>query len=252
MHRMNESTQQPRPTSDIHVMEDVLITLSHELRTPLAAAKGYATALLRYDERLSRTERLAMVGEIDLACDRLESVIAHLLQTAHLVLGTTTLLPHPHDLVSLTHAAIAQLEQAMPAGAAREPAIIVQHDQKQAALVSVDGRLLTTALAHLLQNARNASPTGQPITVTIHTTGDSAEWNVYDRGVGIAANHLPHIFTPFYRAAPDLTREGGGLGLGLTLSQRVIALHGGVLQGESQLGQGSRFWFTLPLVTTVG
>jgi signal transduction histidine kinase len=201
---------------------------------------------------LLSVERLAMVGEIDLACDRLEGVIEQLLESARLMQGVTPLQLHPHDLLQLTNVAIAQREAARPIGATLAPTIIVSHNHDLTMLVSVDGRLLTLAMGHLLQNARNASSTEQSITVTMHTTGDTVEWSVRDQGVGIAADHLQHICKPFYRVATDVTSDMGGLGLGLTLSQRVIGLHGSVLQGESQLGQGSRFWFTLPLITTVG
>ena len=249
---MYDGTRHPWLASESHIMEDALVTISHAVRTPLAAAKGYATALLRHDDHLLGEERLAMVGEINLACDRLEKVIAQLLESARLMQGVIPLQLHPHDLLQLTNVAIAQREAARPIGATPAPTIIVSHDHDLDLFVSADGRLLTLALGHLLQNALNTSSTEQSITIAMQTTGNTVEWSVRDQGAGIAAEHLQHICEPFYRVATDATSDMGGLGLGLTLSQRVIALHGSVLQGESQLGLGSRFWFTLPLVTTVG
>lgn len=247
MQKTNDGTLRTWSHSDAHFMEDILINVSHELRTPLAVAKGYATSLLRYDDRLPHDERVAMVGEIDVACDRLENVITQMLQTARLMQGTVTLHRHPHDLAHLTRAAITQVEQATAEAATNDHPIIFQHDPSKPVLVLVDERLFTPTLAHLLENARNYSLKGLPITVTLQTTGKAAKWSVQDQGIGIAADQLPHIFDPFYRVATDLTQEISGLGLGLTFGQRVMALHGGTLQVASKVGQGSRFWFALPL-----
>lgn len=241
-------TTPPEPVDANTFMEDILINLSHELRTPLTAAKGYATSLLRYYDRLPREERLAMVGEIDLACDRLESVIAHMLQTARLLQESLTLHRQPHDLVQLTQAAITRMQRATADDATQAHPIVFQHDPLTPLLVEVDAGLLTTTLAQLLENARNYSPRGLPMLITLQSQGEMAEWSVQDRGIGIAAEHLARIFEPFYRVPTASTREVGGLGLGLTISQRVLLLYGSQLRVESQLGIGSRFWFELPLV----
>ena len=246
MQPTKSGNQPPWPNTDAHFMEDILINLSHELRTPLAAAKGYATSLLRYDDRLPHDERMAMVGEIDLACDRLENVIAQMLQAARLLQDTVTLQRHQHDLAHLTQSAIDLLAHIAPEHTTNDHPVIFQHDPAHMALVLVDERLMTTTLAHLLENACNFSPKGQPITISLIAHEDTIEWSVEDQGHGIAPDHLPRIFDPFYRVTTDLTRDVAGLGLGLTFGQRVIALHGSTLHVESQLGQGSRFWFTLP------
>ncbi|SRR5579875_1366863 len=226
-------------------LEDALINLSHELRTPLAAIKGYATSLMRHDSRLTGDERHAMLSEINRACDRLDEVIEQTTLTARVLQGQVTLQRQETDLVALTRQALLALDEA---GATN---YLLTLSGDAALLILADPRLLTHALLHLLDNARTYSPAGGEIHIAMRATsgsvGPMAEWSVTDHGIGIAPEHLPQIFTPFYRVENHLARSTNGLGLGLAFAQRVIALHGGELRVASEPGEGSRFWFALPL-----
>jgi signal transduction histidine kinase len=248
--RDNDPATSPWPATNARIMEDVLINLSHELRTPLAAAKGYTTSLLRHDHRLKRAERLAMLAEIDMACDRMETTIEQALHTIRVLQGDVAVQRQKVDLVALTRMALVNLERAhtdMPL-----PRCAVTLDcQAEDLLVDGDERLLAQTIMHLLDNACVYSPDGGAILVELRALDGAAgistmEWSVTDHGIGIAADHLERIFTPFYRTDNHLTRTATGLGLGLAFCQRVIMLHGGVLRVASTPGVGSRFWFTLP------
>jgi signal transduction histidine kinase len=243
MHQSPDEIPPPGPKRDDLFWEESLITLSHELRTPLAVAKGYATSLLHHEDRLSREDRRTMVNEIDHACDRMEQVIQQMVQSARLLQGHLPLQPQSQDLLRLTHIAMARVEDAERANGQR---ITVQPAPSTPIWILADERLLTDAMAHLLINAYHFSLEGSPILVAIQPFPHHVQWSVQDRGIGIAPDHLPRIFDPFYRVATELTHEVGGLGLGLTFCQRVIALHGGTLQVASEMGVGSRFWFDLP------
>jgi signal transduction histidine kinase len=231
-----------------HFLQDALINLSHELRTPLAAIKGYTTSLVRHDQRLTRAERIAMLGEIDSACDRLDEVIEQTTQTARVLQGQISLQRQEADLGTLTRQALVTLERGHDDTSSPHT---ITFSSDEPLLIVADERLLVQALVHLLDNARTYSPDGGDIAITARRTAAEgrmlAEWSVTDQGIGIAPEHVPQVFTPFYRVENHLARTANGLGLGLAFTQRVIALHGGELQVASVPGEGSRFWFTLPL-----
>jgi signal transduction histidine kinase len=101
-------------------------------------------------------------------------------------------------------------------------------------------------LEHLLDNALKFTPRGGRVDVAVSLPGDLVLVEVRDTGVGIAAEHLPHLFEKFYQADASLTRSHGGAGLGLSLVKAFVEAHGGQVGVMSEVGQGSRFWFSVP------
>lgn len=114
--------------------------------------------------------------------------------------------------------------------------------------VEVDRDRISQVLIHLISNAHKYSPEGSPITMLLYETADMAIVEVCDSGIGIADEMLPHIFERFYRLPEDGIQSGPrpSVGLGLSLSQRIIAAHGGSLEVQSTPGQGSTFSVVLP------
>ena len=112
--------------------------------------------------------------------------------------------------------------------------------------VSADPDKLYQVLLNLVVNAIKYSPDGGPITVTAIERDGGMRFEVADQGVGISAEHLPYVFERFYRAARG---KGGvtGTGLGLFVSKSLVEQMGGTIRAESEVGQGSRFFFDLPL-----
>src|SRR5437588_1223860 len=118
--------------------------------------------------------------------------------------------------------------------------------------VDIDRDRMSQVLIHLLSNARKYSPAGSPITITLHQSGDKAIVSVRDMGIGIAVEQLPHIFEQFYRM-PEVEVQAGirpGVGLGLYLSQHIVERHGGHIEVQSSLGEGSTFSVILPLAAS--
>src|SRR5262249_55567058 len=108
-------------------------------------------------------------------------------------------------------------------------------------------QLLAQLLGNLLDNACKYSSPGTPITVDVGREGQCVTLAVEDRGVGLDAQDLPHLFEPFYRSAR--ARRRPGVGLGLAVAERIAHVFGGTMSVESTPGRGSRFILRLPDAT---
>jgi signal transduction histidine kinase len=237
---------------------ELLGTVSHELRSPIAVIKGYTATLLRHETRLEKEERGEFLQAISGACDRLEVMVDQLLEMSQLETGTLVPQFMLVNLEQLVRDAGSALENRLTRGGFGqhrvELTVTVQGDILP--LVQADPRLLRDALDSVLENALNYSPAGGTITVTMRVAGDSLAHaispreliiSVADSGIGIPPEHLDRVFDRFHRVDSGLTREVNGLGLGLAICKRVVELHGGRIWGESELGEGSTFYLSLPL-----
>jgi signal transduction histidine kinase len=121
------------------------------------------------------------------------------------------------------------------------------HDHGQALIVDGDELRLEQVLQNLLQNAIKYSPAGGPIAVRVEQREQMACMSVTDRGIGIPASELPHLFQRFYRAGNVDEQHISGLGVGLYVVKEIAALHNGSVTVTSQEGQGSTFSICLPL-----
>jgi len=110
-----------------------------------------------------------------------------------------------------------------------------------------DEARLIQVVMNLVENAVRYTNPGGHVTVTVEGRQGQACLSVRDTGIGIAPEHLPHIFERFYRADPSRQRSGSGLGLSIV--EWVVRAHGGTVSVKSQVGQGSCFTMTLPLAS---
>ncbi len=267
------------PVGTRALVAELLATLSHELRSPLATIKAYTATLLHRERSISRAKRHAFLLVIERATDHLEAVIDHLLEMASLETGTLALEPGAVNLVQLLREAISAAERRSADAEQPHRTLRFQFEDRRSApgddvFIEADRHLLGKVLGHLLENAVNYSPEGGTIHVVLRTVSPSdraarsdlppqvsngrsgrtmptlsglpgeQEWveiSVRDAGLGIAAEHLPRVFDPFYRVDTRLSREVNGLGIGLTICKRIVELHGGVIWVESTVGAGSTF-----------
>jgi len=268
-----------RIRDSLHEMEllkaELLGTVSHELRSPLASIKGYAATLLRHERRISREERHQFLLAITEASDRLEVIIQRLLEVSQLETSEVTIDRSPVDMKYLVKESIAALEESI---SEKYPGrfifkLSVEHADGTAAssvpLILADQRLMREVIDDLLENAVKFSPGGGvikvilcPVTQVQTALSESGEDNqqpvqisrqmleirVCDNGMGIPAEHLERIFDRFHRVDTRLTREVGGLGLGLTICKRIVEMHDGIIWAENrQNGTGSVFHVRLPI-----
>lgn len=243
---------------------EVLATISHELRTPLAAIKGFTMTLLRQDRKITRAERVDFLKEINRACDRQEQLIHRLLRVSHLALDGD---PRDRTLVPLVELANEAMETTRQQAQLHGPShYTFIFDQPATPLHPnlIHADQIREVLEHLLENAMKYSPQGGPIRLTIRVDlsadamgchlagvpgqpGRATEVLVTDQGRGIPSDQLEAIFLPFHRADMRLTRDIGGLGIGLAYCRRIVESFGGTLWAESVEGLGTTLHLVLPL-----
>lgn len=113
--------------------------------------------------------------------------------------------------------------------------------------VSVDADRIGQVLVNLIGNALHYTPSGGHVSIHLDQQGDKLRVRIQDTGIGISAEHLPHIFERFYRVDKSRSRAGGGSGIGLTIAKHLIEAHGGkIIVTSPGLNQGSSFTFTIP------
>jgi two-component system phosphate regulon sensor histidine kinase PhoR len=214
-----------------------LSNISHELRTPLTPIKGFADVMRR--KQVPRGQQLEYLGEIIASTDRLERIVAILVDVAAMEAGRLRVNPAAQDPASLVRQAADRWRER---GVRHE---IVAVASRGLPGVAADVALIPRALDELLDNAVKFSPDGGRITVRARRVPRGVEFSVTDNGIGIARRQTQTLFDEFVQADPTETRAYGGLGVGLAFVRRVVEAHGGRLGVRSRPGRGSTFSFVL-------
>src|SRR6266704_1672543 len=215
---------------------------SHELRTPLTLLRADAEVLLRGRERLA-AEDAELLEDIVAEAQHMSTIASNLLTLARLDTGT---IHREHEVVSL--AELAQDAVRRVQAMAEQRGITVQVENTGDPYVIGDPTLLEQAVVVLLDNAIKYNRQGGSVTVRTAIQEEKALLEVRDTGIGIAAEHLPHLGERFYRVDKARSREAGGTGLGLSIARGVAIAHGGSLTLTSIPEQGTTVTLMLPLV----
>jgi signal transduction histidine kinase len=223
---------------------ELLSTLAHEMRTPLTSIKGYSTALLMEEATFSPETQQEFLQIIDQECDILQSIIHDLLESSTIDAGLLRLEPEPVILPRLVKELIDDM-----AHRAQGYRFVVDFP-KPFPVVDADPRRIAQVLHNLLDNAVKYSTGGSLVVVQGQVHTDEVVISVADQGVGIAPEHLNHLFEKFFRIKSGLGHQVVGSGLGLPIARTIVENHGGRIWAESQVGRGSTFYFTLPLSET--
>ncbi len=225
-----EQTEQQR--------QELIGNVAHELRTPLTTIKGYMEGLM--DGIVpADASTFEVVRE---EADRLSRLVQDLQDLSRLEESGVSLHIRPAAAADIV-AAVAQkmrpqfeakgitLTVAVPA---RLPHVLADPDRIQQVLLN------------LAANALQYTPSGGAVSIEVTEGEGVVRITVADNGIGIAAEHLPHIFTRFYRVDKSRSRAAGGAGIGLTIARRLTEAHDGTISVESTPGRGSRFTVSLP------
>ena len=224
------------------VRRDFVANVTHEFKTPLTAIHGFAETLLagaiedpqnrihfleiilEHSRRLARlTDDLLKLSKMD--ADRLELEIRRL---------------------SVSQFVDSCIETTQRPAAEKDLRISVNLPERLPD-IAADRRRLAEVLQNLLDNAMQYTPAGGQIKVSASANGAEVTFTVSDTGIGIPQADQPRIFERFYRVDVARSREVGGTGLGLSIAKHLVEVHGGRIWVESEVGQGSRFHFTVPL-----
>jgi signal transduction histidine kinase len=214
--------------------------LGHDIRIPLASALLTVQALEHgiYGEVTESTEH--MLREVELSLKRLVKLLEELLEFEQFSSGTMRLELAPLSTEQLVSQAISELS-----GQAQKKKIAIEAGGDKVELDGDQGKLLRV-LVNLISNAVKFSPAGTKVTVlTKRSRSGSVELRVKDEGPGIAPEYQKLVFERYERL--ESTSHEQGSGLGLAIAKSVVESHGGMIGVESVVGEGSTFWFTLPL-----
>jgi histidine kinase len=214
--------------------------VAHELRTPLAALKGYAEGLL--DSVLPPDEDTFQ--QIYAEADRLERLVSDLQELSRVEARAFELNRKALSVSAVLNTAVSRLgRQFEEKDVALE--VDVPEDLPQ---VYGDEYRLGQVLLNLMGNALQYTPPGGRVYVRASHHQREVFLSIKDTGIGVSAEHLPHLFDRFYRVDKSRSRAGGGSGIGLTIARQLVEAHGGRIWAESPgLGQGTTLTFTLPV-----
>jgi signal transduction histidine kinase/integral membrane sensor domain MASE1 len=227
--------------------DDFLATISHELRTPLQAILGWSRLLASGE--LSPEDARRAVEVIDRNAGNQAQLIEDLLDMSRIVSGKLELRREPVRMTAVVDAAI---ETILPAAKARGISLTVAPAVGDD-LVSADAYRMQQVIWNLLSNAVKFTPRGGRVEVFVERRHASLEVRIVDNGQGIPTDFLPFVFDRFRQADGSITRDKGGLGLGLAIVRNIVERHGGrVWVMSSGEGQGSTFGIMLPGASAPG
>jgi K+-sensing histidine kinase KdpD len=220
-----------------------LSTVSHELRTPLTVIVGNGQTLLSNWSTFDESLRLELLERLTANAMALENIITTMLDFSRLEAGHLEVRAQAFDL-----------QRVLGSAAGRLSTLFSEHplsvDIEDGQVVLGDPSLIDRVVENLLVNAARHTRPGTQVRLSAQPDGRWAVVTVEDDGQGIAPQDLEHLGERFFRAGDPNVRSVKGTGLGLALAREVLDLHGTELKIESALGEGSRFSFELPLVTS--
>ena len=217
--------------------------VSHELRTPLISIKGSATSVLDASRPPDTATTLQFFRVINEQADYMHGLIADLLDHGRIVTGTLSVSPEPVEVAGLLDLARSAL-----VGSAAKRVLTVDLPENLPR-VMVDRARIVQVLNNLVSNAARHSPEASPISVAAELDGVHVAISVADKGQGVPAEQLPHLFRKHTGAAAgDGERRLASSGVGLAICKGLVEAHGGRIWAESAgPGQGTRFTFTVPV-----
>lgn len=220
--------------------DDFLSIASHELKTPLTTIKGLVQLLHRMKPEESSEKYDKTLDKTALYVERLNNLISELLDTSRIQSGNIEIHKEPFNIDKILHDTVETLALATPAFD-----INLQSDTE--AIINGDELQISQVINNLISNAIKYSPNSNKVEVYATRVGNFVKVSVKDYGMGISAQDQAKIFERFFRSR-DIQKKFPGMGIGLYICHEIVAGHQGTLWVESEMGSGSTFNFTLPIM----
>ncbi len=236
-------------------MQQFTADVAHELKTPIAASQAVMETALA-DDNWSVKDSQQTLRSLQRQMQRLNQLVQDLLLLARLDDGAVGLKPKGRefskgrdftDRVCLNELVQDLEEELAPLAMAVKVDLACQIQTEQPIILLGNANQLYRLVSNLIANAIDYTNQNGQVVITLMRINHYAVIQIADTGVGIVATDLPHLFDRFYRVHQDRSRQTGGSGLGLAIVQAIVQAHGGTVQVQSELNQGSTFTVRLPL-----
>ena len=221
---------------------DFLASMSHELRTPLNAILGYTELILDEIYGEVPAEIRDVQERVQHSGRHLLGLINDVLDLSKIEAGRMELSPTEYSVQDIVDTVSSSLRSL----AAEKGLEFVAGAQADIPVAFGDGQRITQCLMNLAGNALKFTMQGR-VEIWVECQGETLVYRVSDTGIGIPQHQLESIFAEFQQADATITHEFGGTGLGLSITKKFVEMHGGRIWVESELGQGSTFFFSIPL-----
>lgn len=222
---------------------ELMANISHDLRTPLASIQGYLETVLMKDASLTAEERRGYLDVILSNTERLSKLVHELFELSKLEARQT----QPHlEPFSIAELASDLLQKFAPIAGKKEVTLAADFADNLPPVVADIG-LIDRVLHNLLDNAITHTKPGGEVHIILRQLGNTVRICFEDTGVGIPESDLPFVFERYYQVRSG--RSSGGAGLGLTIVKKILEAHGEQISVTSRVGEGTRFEFTLPVVS---
>ena len=227
------------------VKDEFLATMSHELRTPLTSILGWSRLL--DSNKLAEKDKERAIQIIQRNAEAQSKLIEDLLDVSRIITGKLKIEFQPVSFAGVTESAVNSLR----------PALDTKHLQLETSIdpaagpISGDPARLQQIVTNLLSNAIKFTPNGGKILLCLQRNDSHVRLDITDTGVGIAPEHLPHIFERFRQVDSSNVRSHGGLGLGLAIVDHLVRQQGGAVSATSEgTGKGATFTVEFPLTSS--
>lgn len=221
------------------LQKELIANVSHDLRTPLTMIRGYGEVMRDLPGENTPENMQVIIDETD----RLSELVSDMLDLSRLQAGMRAPEPEPFDLTETVRSVMKRYEK------------LISHDgyaitfaAKETLSVYADRTMILQVVYNLINNAVNYGGEDRRVEVVQERRGERVRISVRDFGEGIEPDRLPLVWDRYYKVDRVHRRAMVGTGLGLSISKGVLELHGADYGVNSELGQGSEFWFELPIV----
>ena len=222
--------------------KEFVSNVSHELRNPMASIKAMVETLESgavKEPQVALDFLSRMRGDVD----RINALVNDLLELSRMESGQFMIVAEPLVLANLVHAVKQQFSET----ALSQEVDVITEVAEDLPKVMADGEKLTQVFVNLVENALKFTPAKGTISIRAQAENEYVQVQLRDTGVGVAPQHVPHLFERFYKV--NRSRRDSGTGLGLSIVKQLVEAHGGQITVDSKEGEGCAFTFTVPRAT---